>query len=294
LNVLSFYEMYKKKGIEKNEPTVLDQWILSRLAELTAVVTTSLDGYELDKASRPIMDFVDDLSTWYIRRSRDRFKSDDPLMSAIALYYTARVLKEFSKVIAPFMPFVAEHVFQAVREPEDFESVHLASWPTEKNADQELIVKMSQVRTAVSAALEMRSKANIKVRQPLASLVVKGDFSPELRSIIADEVNVKEVASDPHMQTELELDLALTPDLIEEGIARDLIRAVQDARKKENLVATQTIDLSLQGIGEEFLARWGVMIQKPTGIKTITLTEVAGRHTLALENLSLSFDLLLT
>lgn len=291
MNVLSFYEMYKKDTGERGEATVLDTWILARLSELGQTVTNSLDRYELDKASRPIMDFVDDLSVWYVRRSRDRFKSDDPKVSHTALYCTQHVLKEFSKIIAPFMPFIAEHIFKAVRIANDPESVHVALWPNFDQADQSLIEQMAKVRTAVSSALEMRSKVNIKVRQPLASLVVKEDFSPELRSIIADEVNVKEVASDPNMETSLELDIALTPDLIEEGIARDLIRAIQDARKKENLLATQTINLSLAGIGEEFLTRWGTMIQKPTGIKTIELVETVGAHTLSLDALSISFNL---
>lgn len=293
MNVLSFYEMYKKDTVQESDPTILDQWMYARLSELAVSVTTHLDAYELDKASRPIFDFVDDLSTWYIRRSRDRFKSEDVTVSNTALYHTENILKELSKIIAPFMPFIAEHVFKAVAREGDVESVHLAEWPQYRKdgINQDLIEKMMHVRAVVSQALEVRSKANIKVRQPLASLVVNGDFSADLRTIIADEVNVKEVASDPLMNAPLELDTVLTPDLIEEGIARDLIRAIQDARKKENLLATQRIDLSLQGIGADFLARWGTMIQKPTGIGNITLVDDAGSHVLTLDNLSVSFSL---
>ncbi|MEY4602707.1 MAG: hypothetical protein RL292_648 [Candidatus Parcubacteria bacterium] len=291
VNVLSFYDMYKKDSVEQGTPTVLDQWIIARLEEVKRVVTQSLDTYELDRASRPILDFVDDLSVWYVRRSRERFKSDDVEVASTALWHTGYVLKELSKIMAPFMPFIAEHVFRSVRTSADEESVHLAAWPILKEGDSALLVEMQKVRDVVSVALQVRSKANIKVRQPLASLVVKEDIRAELRTIIAEEVNVKEVASDPSMATDLELDTALTPDLIEEGIARDLIRAIQDARKKENLLATQTIDLSLSGIGTEFLNRWGVMIQKPTGVKTITTADTTGAHEIKLETLTVSFSL---
>jgi len=291
VNILSFYEMYKKDTLEKGEATILDQWIMSRLNELRDEVTKSLDLYELDRASRPILEFIDDFSTWYVRRSRDRFKSDDALVSGTALWYTGYVLREISKIMAPFMPFIAEHVYQAVRTEGDTESVHLSSWPVVGEVHSALLTDMQKVREVVSNALQVRSKANIKVRQPLASLVVKQDFNEELRAIIADEVNVKEVASDPSMTAELELDTTLTPDLIEEGIARDIIRAIQDARKKEDLTPNQSVALSMSGIGTEFLNRWGEMIQKPTGVTSIEVVETSGAHTLTLDNLSISFSL---
>ena len=291
VNILSFYEMYKKDTLEKGEATILDQWIMSRLNELRDEVTKSLDLYELDRASRPILEFIDDFSTWYVRRSRDRFKSDDVLVSGTALWYTGYVLRELSKIMAPFMPFIAEHVYQAVRAEGDTESVHLASWPVAGDVNDALLSDMQKVREVVSNALQVRSKANIKVRQPLASLVVKQDFNEELRAIIADEVNVKEVASDTSMATELELDITLTPDLIEEGVARDIIRAIQDARKKEDLTPNQSVALSISGIGTEFLNRWGEMIQKPTGVTSIEVVETPGAHTLTLDNLSISFAL---
>lgn len=292
VNILSFYDMYKKDGVEKGEPTVLDEWIVSRLHELTQTVTQSLDAYELDRASRPILDFVDDFSTWYVRRSRERFKSDDVVVSSTALWYTAHVLRELSKVMAPFMPFIAEHIYQAVKTEGESESVHLASWPVAGDVDTNLLAQMQKVRDVVSSALQVRSKANIKVRQPLASLVIKEDVSAELRVIIADEVNVKEVASDTGMTGELELDTTLTPDLIEEGVARDIIRAIQDARKKENLMPTDMVKLSISGIGDEFLNRWGEMIQKPTGVTEVSLVDVVGTHEVVLENLKVTFSLI--
>ncbi len=291
VNILSFYDMYKKDVLEKGDPTALDLWITSRLASLTQVVTESLDSYELDRAARPILDFVDDFSTWYVRRSRDRFKSDDVKVSGTALWYTAHTLKELSKIIAPFMPFIAEHIYQAVKGEGDAESVHLSQWPVEEHVDTDLVLQMQKAREVVSAALQVRAKANIKVRQPLASLVIQEDINAELRAIIADEVNVKEVVSDPSMTAPLELDTTLTPDLIEEGIARDIIRAIQDARKKENLQPSQMVSLTIQGIGQEFMDRWGEMIQKPTGIQKVTIIDAPGPHLLSLDSLSITFSL---
>jgi isoleucyl-tRNA synthetase len=121
----------------------LDQWILSRLSELQNQVTVSLDNYEIDRATRPFMDFVDDLSTWYIRRSRDRFKNfDEENEDAVFAAQTTKfVLKNLAKLIAPFTPFIAEDIYQKVREENDFESVHLDSWPQLKKADEALALE---------------------------------------------------------------------------------------------------------------------------------------------------------
>lgn len=293
-NILAFYELYADedtKAFTGTSSHILDQWIMSRLNEVIREGTLSLENYQVFESARLIRDFVNDFSTWYVRRSRDRFKSENKEEKNEALATTRFVLQELVTYMAPFTPFFAEDVYRTLRLDTDPESVHLTRWPEAGDVDEKLLSDMQKVRETVTRVLELRSKANIKVRQPLASLVVKEDFSHELRTIIAEEVNVKEVASDPSMTGDLELDTTLTPDLIEEGIARDLIRAIQDARKKENLLATQTIELSLSGIGEEFLAQWGAMIQKPTGVKTITLTDTAGTHALTLDNLMVSFSL---
>jgi isoleucyl-tRNA synthetase len=246
-NVLSFYEMYKTE-IDKTapkdfvaKPSVLDEWILSRLSELCQSVSKSLDDYQLDRASRPIESFVDDLSTWYLRRSRDRFKSENTEEKTAATYYTAFVLREFSKIIAPFMPFLAEQIFQILRGENDLESVHLESWPnmSKMKINTELIEQMKQARSVVTSALELRQKAGIKVRQPLANLTITGNFSADLLSIIADEVNVKEIKTGESLQ----LDTEITNELKSEGLAREIIRAIQDVRKKENLSPTDVVSL---------------------------------------------------
>ncbi len=247
-NVLSFYEMYE--GEAKNAKIaggghVLDKWILARLAETAGEVTRGMDSYQLDKASRPLMQFVDDLSTWYLRRSRDRFKSEDRGDKEAALATTRYVLREFAKISAPFLPFYAEHLYGRVKASGDPESVHLCDWPKLGAADARILADMAETRRVVTLALQERSKANIKVRQPLASLRIKPALGPDFIELVKDEVNVKAVAVVAGLSTDTSLDTAVTEELRKEGVARDLIRAIQELRKAENLTVGDRVALLL-------------------------------------------------
>lgn len=266
-NVVSFYEMYPTTGSGIPEPTVLDKWVLSRLNELNYMISTSLDKYELDRASRPILDFVDDLSTWYLRRSRDRFKSEDITIKHTASYYMTHVLRELSKIIAPFVPFTAEEVYSRVGGEK--ESVHLENWPKAEQVDSEIIESMKKVREVVTSALEIRQKSGHKVRQPLAKLSIPEKLSQDLLDIIADEVNVKEVVVEG---TGVKLDTELTEDLKKEGIARDIIRSIQDARKKENLNPNDAIKIVMCTDKKEIVDEYMEMIKSPTGVTEISYT----------------------
>jgi isoleucyl-tRNA synthetase len=279
-NVVSFYELYKTDDMPETKGNILDQWIVSRLHELTSVTTKYLDEYKLDRASRPILDFVDDLSTWYVRRSRDRFKSDNLEEKNAALYHTRHILVELSKIIAPFMPFLAEEIYQKVKTSNDPESVHLATWPSDQTIDQELLHDMQRVRETVTVVLEARAKANIKVRQPLASLVIKEHLSMELRNILAEEVNVKELVSDETLTTPYELDITITPELQVEGNVRDFIRAVQEARKVSNLTPSDVITLSIEtdSTGQKFVEDNSEAIKKPTNVGSFVFGAHAGKE----------------
>lgn len=241
-NVVSFYEMYKDDSVlpSNSSSHILDKWVLARLAQTTSEITKALDGYELDKASRPLMDFVDDLSTWYLRRSRDRLKSegDDKKLALATLRY---VLKEFAKVMAPIMPFKAEDTYLRTREMDELESVHLCAWPTKILFDESILVGMKEVREIVTKALEVRAKEAIKVRQPIQTLEIKIALASEYADIIKDEVNVKDVEINTQLETDVWLDTAITPELKEEGDARELIRAIQDLRKGTGLSPEDTI-----------------------------------------------------
>ncbi|RJQ35566.1 isoleucine--tRNA ligase [Candidatus Parcubacteria bacterium] len=237
-NVLSFYQMYR--GDTPHEPHeesthLLDRWIIARLNQLDAEITTAMNVYDLARATRPIAPFVDDLSTWYLRRSRDRMKDGEQDAFATTLF----VLREFARVVAPFAPFIAEHLWQVLKREGDTESVHLEAWrmPTSPGffarlfgKKENLIADMTTARAIVSKALEARDQTKIKVRQPLARLTIPADttISEDYFAIIADEVNVKKIEK---QGKEILLDTNLTDELREEGIVRDAIRSVQDARK---------------------------------------------------------------
>ncbi len=248
-NVLSFYELYATETTAKPEKSnnVLDQWILTRLHELTKEVTESMDTYELDRATRPFLLFVDDLSTWYLRRSRERFKSDDESDKNFALATTRHVLRETAKLLAPFMPFLAEHLFLRLQEKKDAESVHLEMWPKIEKINENIIKQMQDVRALVTRGLEARSRAGIKVRQPLLSLVSESKDivkTESLKMLVMDEVNVKDVVFQngaSHI-----LDLTITPELKKEGLVRDLIREIQDKRKEAGLSPKDSIRVEIQ------------------------------------------------
>ncbi|MCA9366594.1 class I tRNA ligase family protein, partial [Candidatus Kaiserbacteria bacterium] len=166
-NVLSMYEMFADSTpASANSDNVLDRWILARLNETTASITAGFKGYELDKATRPIVDIIDDLSVWYLRRSRDRFKGDDAVDRKLALGTLRHVLVVLAKLMAPSMPFYAEYLWGRMREESDPLSVHLTAWPEAGKVDSVVIGEMSIVREFVTLALDARTKANIKVRQP--------------------------------------------------------------------------------------------------------------------------------
>ena len=252
-NVVTFYEMYanpEMKEVTSKNP--LDLWMMARLAELTKEVTDNLEKYEIDRAIRPFADFIDDLSTWYIRRSRDRFKSENAKEENsdknMALSTTRTVLLDLSKLLAPFMPFLAEDVYLRLKGKDNTqkESVHLEQWPAAKKFDKKIIESMREARKISSLGLEARMKAKINVRQPLAKLSVKFAVPLNLIELIKDEVNVKKVVSDPKLSEEVVLDVTITPELKEEGTVRELIRAIQELRKEKGLTIRDRAILTVE------------------------------------------------
>ncbi|HQU07519.1 MAG: hypothetical protein B7X04_00210 [Parcubacteria group bacterium 21-54-25] len=255
-NVLSFYQLHADGTPAASTSThLLDQWILARLSQLVAEVTEGYEHYALDRAARPIPAFIDDLSAWYVRRSRDRFK-EDGAGKAAALATLRYVLRESAKVMAPALPFIAERIFQGVRSADDPESVHLASWPERSSSpltrlvtqvtgdkDAALLTGMARVRALASEALMLRQKEGIKVRQPLAALAVPDALSAPLAAILADEVNVKRVET---RAPALWLDTQRTDALVREGDIREFTRALAEARKTAGLSPQDTVHLVVE------------------------------------------------
>lgn len=234
-NVVSFYELHQEgEAVVDFDQHVLDVWMAERLKEFAHELRDSLETYGLDRGARAIFSYVDDLSTWYVRRSRDRFKSE--LGAAHARGSLREVLLETAKLIAPYTPFLAEDIWQrlSVTEPE---SVHLTAWPTFSPPNTIILEEMAMVRKIVSQALELRSEAGIRVRQPLAKLTITEKLNYALKAIIEEEVNVKEVV----VGAGLALDTNITPELANEGAARELVRHLQSLRKKADLDPGESI-----------------------------------------------------
>ena len=256
-NVLSFYNLYKDdmghtRDMAPTSTNPLDVWIMERYRGVLTEATNKLDSYELDMACGCFMEFIDDFSTWYIRRSRDRFKGSDEEDKKLALATTRYILINFSKVIAPFMPFLAEHVWQQVRGKGDRESVHLVDWPeTETDEDSQIVETMKQVRELVSAGLDARVTAGIKVKQPLASVSLKSDlFDASLVDVIADELNIKSIDFNASQDQVAVLNTVLTPELEQEGLFRELLRVVQSMRKKSGMEPSDRAQLTVDA-GDE-------------------------------------------
>lgn len=275
-NCYKFFELYKDEyqGQHKTEESthVLDLWMRSRIALAVAKVTESLDAFDTPNACKALRAAIDDYSTWYVRRSRDRTRGDDINDKQFALAVQKESLLTFSKLAAPLMPFVAESVYKAIGG--ELESVHLESWPEQQSFDQDLLNDMEHVRELASRGLEARERVGIRVRQPLSVLTVKSlPASEGLRAILADEVNVKEVRENSALEGEAELDVTLTSELKEEGMLRDIMRRIQEWRKQSGLAITDrpayTLSVSAEEkpVAEKYIAQIG----KETGLSALTI-----------------------
>jgi len=262
-NVYKFYEIFAaeangqtKAGESRN---VLDRWILDKLNLLIKEVTSSLESYNLPKAMRPITEFIDELSTWYLRRSRDRFKSEDESDKQSALATIKYVFVELSKLMAPFMPFVAENIWQQASGQNfqnDSRSVHLEAWPEFTELEDETVLKnMELVRRIVELGLAKRDEAGIKIRQMLALITVKGaaELAEEYLELVKDELNIQAVAFSTvgADNIEVELDTNITPELKKEGAKREIIRFVNLLRKDAGLNLQDKAAIYLAGASGE-------------------------------------------
>ncbi|MCF7906888.1 isoleucine--tRNA ligase [Patescibacteria group bacterium] len=282
-NCLSFWKMYEgeesKQDLNLEKVShVLDRWIISRLQSVIQKVNENMDKYDVVSAARLFLDLVDDLSNWYIRRSRSRFqKPNTPQEKEEASLVLRYLLLEVARLLAPFTPFVSEEIYQILKKEEDVNSIHLTDYPQvqEKYPDQELEKNMAQVKNVASLGLAERVKAGIKVKQPLSLLKVSDKEikdSSELLDLIKEEINVKAVQVDSELKEGVWLDLELTPELKAEGQVREVVRAIQRIKKEAEVcpqdqvqVAYQTEDL------QELLEKYQDLIKKETRVEFIDL-----------------------
>lgn len=258
MNVLSFWQLSLPPGASRQPPSgrgaelathPLDRWIHSLVNVLTKVVTERLEKYDITGAARAIAAFVTDLSTWYVRRSRDRFKGEQ---AAVANTVLRHVLLKLSKLMAPFTPFLADHLYHQVGG--EAESVHLEAWPKVGEIDDRLLTDMIMARGVVEQGHALRAKAGLKVRQPLAQLVTSEQLRPDLDHVVRDELNVKEVHWAEKLPSGHEwvagetvaLDTTVTDELRAEGMLRDLVREFNALRKTAKLQSSDEIIAHVQ------------------------------------------------
>jgi len=283
-NCFKFYETYipKDKKIipSSNSNNVLDKWIIGRVEVLNYGVNRFMQEYDLTKATRlfgggqseggleqPQGDvkwedyslgaFIDDLSNWYIRRSRRRFqKPESEAEGAEAMQTLHYVLLKLVKLIAPFTPFIAEDLYQKLKSEDDLISVHLCDYPEPdvkvlSHDFYDIYSDMLFARNFVAQALAKRSEIGVKVRQPLASVSISArngnqvfkTNQQDIFDIIKDEVNVKEVLISNKQDEGVVFDTNITDDLKEEGYLRETIRHIQQARKEMHLSPEDTINV---------------------------------------------------
>ena len=269
----------------------LDVWIISRLYELQQEITAGMSEYNIPKALAGVLPFIDDLSNWFVRRSRRRFsKNDDQEDKQNAFATLHYVLVYLSKLLAPSTPFLAEELYQKMTGSDG--SVHLLNWPEPGEIDHEVLDNMARTRQIITDALALRmqksdTEEQIKIRQPLSKLTYTGDKLDDFyEQIIADEVNVKKVEN----AKEFTLDKTLTKELREEGAAREIIRAVQAARKHAGLKQDDQIRLSLSITPPK---QYLDLIKSETGTKELNLQGNYAHDEIAKvngENLTISLE----
>lgn len=294
-NVYNFFVTYanldgyspKKSLKPKSGLSILDKWIIARLNETVEKVSRALSKFDAYGASNEIESFVDDLSLWYVRRSRDRVgPAGEDKKDKNAFYdTTVYVLEVLSRLLAPFTPFMSDMIYKNLTKKD---SVHLSDWPEAslKVKEKELILSMRRIREVVEKVHSERKSLGIAVRQPLASLAVffpqeEKFWSAAGKKILADEVNVKKVdfvwAKDALKDKKLKkfvkngfhLDSKITPELEEEAKIRELVRNIQEERKKLGLTLTEKVDVALgMEIKDKKLLDWLVRKTQVNNIST--------------------------
>jgi len=262
-NVLKFYSLIDIDNLTMdiaNSDNILDRWIVSSLNKLIQDITLLMDDYNTAEVSRLFFNFIEDLSTWYIKNSRNRFKSEIIKEKLSAMKTLSYILYNLSKLLAPLTPFISEKIYHKLKKRRlvNLKSIHLENWPhfDEKLINSKVHKNMELTREIVQRSLELRNKSKIPVRQILNKVILRGiNLDTEYLDVISDAINVKKVLVEEGDEPELlvELDINITPELKLEGIARNLIRHLNNFRKKQNLSTKNRINLYLKTKDKEII-----------------------------------------
>ncbi|WKZ31000.1 MAG: isoleucine--tRNA ligase [Candidatus Dojkabacteria bacterium] len=292
------------KDAEYPENTVLDRWLKSYMNSVTMQYADALESYDIPGSVRLIQPTVDDISTWWIRRSRERFANGD--IEALQALYAALV--QFARTFAPQMPFLTEEIYQNLVVGAGLkgakESVHLEDYleVTEKDVDQKLLDGMAQVRTLASLGQNLREENRMKLRQPLSRAVVPVE-SEELRDLLREELNVKSVEYKKSRPKDDELvfndskghfvglDVTLTEELKAEGWMNDVARTVQVLRKENGFKVEDKVVVSYSTDSDEvkkMMEDFDGALREKVGAKAVVKEEKVEGEKVKLEGAELT------
>lgn len=264
----------------------LDRFIISKLHTLIDEVSTNMDQYNLPKATRPILEFIDTLSNWYIRRSRRRFwkteNDTDKFQAFSTLHY---VLETIARLSAPFTPFISESIYTNLT---NSESVHLATWPKfdSKLVDNELVEKMDLARSIINSGHALRSQANLKVRQPLSKAEIaipqkaRQTMLQDLLTVIQDELNVKEVSIIDSADEYVTKTVKPNSKKLGPTLGHKMKEIIQASRNNQFIIKEDTIEIAGETLPLkdnfeiQFQAKEGTLAESQNGIATILHTEL--------------------
>lgn len=268
-NVSNFYQDYRQDSDSEYQKSdnIMDRWIVSRTEELNKVVRENLEKYNTIKACAFAKKYIDDLSTWYVRNSRDRFNDDDETARKTLKY----VLEKLTKILAPIIPFVTEKIYQDINGKD--KSVHLENYPEadEKLIDKNLEQHMEGAKNIVSTILRERDRVRISLKWPLAKATIRYpvELSEKLTQIIREETNIKKIEYKIG-ELQIVIDTTMTPELEAEGFAREISRKIQAARKEAGLIKLNEIELEISSEFDDKLKSQLDFIKERVGAKSIS------------------------
>lgn len=284
-NIVKFYEIYKEDSevageLDEERLSILDRWIFSRFSSVIEAISGELGQYNTVKSGRQIKELIDDISTWWLRRSRDRFKDDKNTLVVLRI-----IIENLAKITAPFIPFTAEYAWRRVRSDGDPASVHLCEYPSASlfKKDESIESKMSVARKIVESGHALRAQQQVKVRQILRSLYFDYDFADqEFVKIITDELNImnfsqiSEMADPQKIENQdfvLTIDFSLDDELKQLGDVREMTRAIQSFRKSSGMKAGDKVRILFStnddGI-REFIDKYHGQISSASDVEEIS------------------------